>query len=467
MNPIRDGWKQNIAVDVAERDTGDMNEEPATFISLDDDEDDRTESPADQSGRRAARRRKRIAGVVIFLLLLIVSGAVLWLMSGGGGKTKINVPVRDNAQRSDQAGSGNADETTQAIAEIRSATASPTPATSASPGTGVTEATGGTRTIIMPTTPVTVPIEGTGSVVSSPSTETAPRQQVGPSRPQADTAAKQMGIDSERNPERSIRCVPTPVPVSARQAISSAPANATMSEDAASVILEQPEPRVVLPPFGAMLPIRTTGALYTLRPGLARFELTRDVRGQGWLLRKGTTVIGQQQGSEYDRAYISLMGFIDPESKRFVKAPGEVLGADGAPGLQGKRRQVSSRWGRVLGRVATSAVSLGQAALARGNSTTVVPGAVAPELIPSVASRREFVEVPAGTPAFVMIMDLPKEAKAIDADPLNEAEGEPLTNEELAELLSSDSPEKIRAAIPRMTPELRRLAETVLKEQNR
>jgi len=273
-----------------------------------------------------------------------------------------------------------------------------------------------------------------------------------------------VGIVSKRNPERSIRCAPTPVPVSARQPGSSA--NAKASEQTVPAVLKQTETRVVLPPFGAMLPIRTMGALYTLRPGLARFELMRDVSGQGWQMRKGTTLIGQQQGGEYDRAYVSLMGFIDPESKRFGKAPGEVLGADGAPGLQGKRRQVSGRRARVLGRVATGAVSLGQAALSRGNSTTVVlPGAVAPELTPSVASRREFVEAPAGTPAFVMITDLPKEAQAVDADPLTEGSGETLTDEELAELLSSDSPEKIRAAMPRMTPELRRVAEAVLKEE--
>jgi hypothetical protein len=466
MDTFGDGWKQNIAVGVVDRDTGDTNEEPSTFISLDDDEDDKTESPVDRSGRRAVRGRRRIAGALIFLFIFIVAGAGLWLMMGGGGKTKIKVPVRDTAQKTDQAMRGN-DDTAQAIAEIRSATASPTPATSASPATGVTEATGGTRTIILPTTPVTVPIEGTGSIVSSPPTEAPPRQGRS-SRPQAGEAAKPMGTLSERSPERSIRCAPTPVPVSARQAFTASPAKAKLFEDTASVILKQPEPRIVLPQFGAMLPIRTTGALYTLRPGLARFELTRDVRGQGWYLRKGTTVIGQQQGSEYDRAYISLMGFIDPESKRFVKAPGEVLGADGAPGLQGKRREVSSKWARVLSRAATSAVSLGQAALARGNSTTVVlPGAVAPELIPSVASRREFVEVPAGTPAFVMITDLPKEAQVVDADQLAEGNAEPLTNEELAELLSSDSPEKIRAAMPRMTPELRRIAEAVLKEQKR
>jgi hypothetical protein len=219
-----------------------------------------------------------------------------------------------------------------------------------------------------------------------------------------------------------------------------------------------------------MLPVRTLGALYTLRSSLTRFELLRDVEGQGWQMHKGTMLIGQQQGGEYDRAYVSLVGFIDPESKRFVKVTGEVLGADGAPGLQGKRKQIASRWARVLGRAATSAISLGQAALSRGNSTTIVlPGSVAPELSPNfnVVSRREFVEVAAGTPAFVMITDLPKETKGIDVEPLVESKGNALTDEELAHLLESGSPEKIRAAIPRMSPELRQIAEAVLKESGR
>jgi hypothetical protein len=462
MNHSGDDWKHNGAVGVTDRDTGDAKEEQLTYLSLDDDEADKAGAPDDQSRRRATRRRKRIAGAALFLLVLIAAGAGLWMLFGGGARVKINVPVRDNSQRTDQTARGGDDATAQAIAEVRSATASPTPAASASPMVGTTVVTGEPRTIVVPTTPITVPIEG----VPSPATEAGLGQQSSASRTQAGAAARPIGIASERNPERSIRCAPTPVPVSARQP--GASANAKASEQTAPAVLKLTEPRVVLPPFGAMLPIRTMGALYTLRPGLARFELMRDVSGQGWQMRKGTTLIGQQQGGEYDRAYVSLVGFIDPESKRFVKAPGEVLGADGAPGLQGKRRQVSSRWARVLGRVATGAVSLGQAALARGNSTTVVlPGAVAPELTPSVASRREFVEVSAGTSAFVMITDLPKEAKAVDADPLAEGSGETLTDEELAELLSSDSPEKIRAAMPRMTPELRRVAEAVLKEQSK
>ena len=452
--------RHNGPAGVAEREAGETRDPFAVpYAALDDDGNDTTGAEE----RRPERRRKRLIGAAIFFLMLIASGAGLWMMFSGGGK-KIDLRVRDNTGKTEQAARDPESVTAQAIAEVRGASATPTPAASASPAIGTTEATGGPRTIVVPATPVTVPIDG----ASSPTTEAGMGQQGGASRTQAGAAARPMGIVSERNPERSIRCAPAPVPVSARQSVVGASATTKLLEHAESAVLKRAEPRVVLPPFGAMLPIRTMGALYTLRPGLARFELMRDVRGQGWQMRKGTTLIGQQQGGEYDRAYVSLLGFIDPESKRFVKAPGEVLGADGAPGLQGKRRQVSSRWARVLSRVATSAVSLGQAALSRGNSTTVVlPGAVAPELTPSVASRREFVEVLAGTPAFVMITDLPKEAQAVDADSLAELNGETLTDEELAELLSSDSPEKIRAAIPRMTPELRRIAEAVLKEQNR
>jgi hypothetical protein len=447
-------WGRN-GPGVAARETNDTRD---PFAALEDDGNDRT----DAEERRPGRGRKRLIVAAIFFLMLIASGAGLWMMFGGGDK-KVDLRVRDSINKTEQATHDPESVTAQAIAEVRGATAAPAPAPSASPAIGTTETAGGTRTIIVPTTPVTVPIEG----ASSPATEAGAGQQSSASRTQTG-AAKSIGIVSDRNSERSIRCAPTPVPLSTRQPLTGVSADTRLPEQAASAVLKRAEARVVLPPFGAMLPIRTMGALYTLRPGLARFELMRDVRGQGWQMRKGTTLIGQQQGSEYDRAYVSLLGFIDPESKRFVKAPGEVLGADGAPGLQGKRRQISSRWARVLGRAATSAVSLGQAALTRGNSTTVVlPGAVAPELTPSVASSREFVEVAAGTPAFVMITDLPKEAQGINADSLAESNGETLKDEELAELLSSDSPEKIRAAMPRMTPELRRIAEAVLKEQGK
>ena len=58
-----------------------------------------------------------------------------------------------------------------------------------------------------------------------------------------------------------------------------------------------------------------------------------------------------------------------------------------------------------------------------------------------------YLEVPAGTPAYVMVTDLPKEARGVDAEPDAPGEGSTLADEELAELLTSGSPEQIRAAL--------------------
>src|SRR5262249_57398138 len=102
---------------------------------------------------------------------------------------------------------------------------------------------------------------------------------------------------------------------------------------------------VTVPSFGAMLPVRTLGAVYTLRQGsLARFELTRDMTGDGWALKRGTVLVGQQPGSEHDRAFLTLIGFIDPATNRLVRLSGDLLGGDAAPGLKGKRRRFNSRW---------------------------------------------------------------------------------------------------------------------------
>lgn len=163
MNTIGDGWKHISDAHVTERDAVNPKDEPFTHLSFDD-EVEKTESSGDQS----ARIRKRIAGASLFLLVLIVAGAGVWMIFGGGARTKINLPVRDNAPRTDPVARGGDDATTQAIAEVRGATATPTPSASASPGTVTMEATGGTRTIVVPATPVTIPIEGVGGAASSP-----------------------------------------------------------------------------------------------------------------------------------------------------------------------------------------------------------------------------------------------------------------------------------------------------------
>ncbi len=99
-----------------------------------------------------------------------------------------------------------------------------------------------------------------------------------------------------------------------------------------------------------------------------------------------------------------------------------------------------------------------------------VPNAVTPELqgfTSSAINSREFVEAPAGAAAFVLITDLPKEVRGVDPQPGADDGGESsLGDEELARLLTGGSPEQIRAALPRMTPELRQVAEAVLRETN-
>src|SRR5262249_9666736 len=91
--------------------------------------------------------------------------------------------------------------------------------------------------------------------------------------------------------------------------------------------------------------------------------------------------------------------------------------------------------------------------------------------------QRGFVEVAAGTQGYVMVTDLPQEVHGIDA--LLELSGKDLaersdtngvrastglSEREMADLLSSGSPEQIRAAMPRMTPQMKRVAEAVIAE---
>ncbi|HEY0367305.1 MAG TPA: hypothetical protein VGC73_12615, partial [Pyrinomonadaceae bacterium] len=83
---------------------------------------------------------------------------------------------------------------------------------------------------------------------------------------------------SERTEERLQPVTPSP------ERSSSTPVRAKTSNT---------EAKVVLPPFGSMLPVRTIGGLYTLRSGaLARLELTRDITGNGWSMACGTVLVG-------------------------------------------------------------------------------------------------------------------------------------------------------------------------------
>ena len=233
------------------------------------------------------------------------------------------------------------------------------------------------------------------------------------------------------------------------------------------------KPLSVLPPFGTMLPVRTQGVIFTLRnDSYARLELTQDANGTGWSLPKGTILVGRTSGNEYDRAFVKVIGYIDPRDNKLVKMTGEVLGSDGATGIPGKRIGVDrNRLKQTLRKVASSGVQVaGLMAGALGHGTVVLDGAGYRVLSPLTDearglaggsdNRNSFVKVEAGRPAYVMVADLPKAIQAVDApgeDEITRA-ATTLTDREVMELILFGTPSDIRAAFPLMNDEQKKLA---------
>jgi hypothetical protein len=254
------------------------------------------------------------------------------------------------------------------------------------------------------------------------------------------------------------------------------------------------KPTVPLPPLGTMLPVRTLGTVFTLRAdSYVRLELTRRVSGRGWSLPRGTEFYGVVRGAELEtgRAFVALIGFVDRDTNRLVRLEGNLLGGDGADGLRGRKHKLNSGWSSALKKVGAGVVDVLSAAAAGVGRRPVVISDVysnaAPRVVTPVASEiggvtssgdargSGFVEVPAGTPGYVLVTTTPQEIQGVDADAslatpelrrLSDAnvphdEGQ-LSEQELAELLTSGSPEDIRRTLPRMTPEMRRVAESYL-----
>jgi len=229
-------------------------------------------------------------------------------------------------------------------------------------------------------------------------------------------------------------------------------------------------------PFGTLLPIRFLGAVYTLRAsgGLVRMELTRSVSGKDYSYPAGTVLVGTLRGSEYKRAFISVVGLIDPKTGGLVKLTGEAMGNDGASGIIGRRRQVKSIWSRVFsGLRDAGAVALGAIGNRRSGGGTVIisdstskaSGVLTDELSGLIGNNRnpnEFVEISAGTTGFVLVTDLPDEVSNTERLGQNSITATGLSESELADLFSEDNKERIRAALPRMTPAFRQFAEKVL-----
>jgi hypothetical protein len=232
-------------------------------------------------------------------------------------------------------------------------------------------------------------------------------------------------------------------------------------------------PAAVLPVFGTMLPVRTRGVIFSLRNNsYARLELARDCQGDGWSLSKGTLFIGRVSGSEQDRAFINILGYIDPGTNRLVKMAGEVIGGDGGAGMQGKRIVVDrNRLKQTLSKVASSGLQVAgmMAGALTGRGTVVVNGAghrvlnpitdEAGRIVNGGDDKRAFVRIEAGQSAYVMVSDLPNEVQGVDAvgQDVLATSSNSLTDREVMELILFGTPEDIRAASPLMNEDQKRM----------
>lgn len=234
-----------------------------------------------------------------------------------------------------------------------------------------------------------------------------------------------------------------------------------------------------VPAFGTLLPVRFLGAVYTLQRGaggLVRMELVRAVKKDGFSYPVGTIIVGRLTGSEYNRAFISAFGAIDPKSGKLVKFAGEVLGVDGASGVRGERKSVKSWGARFLAglREATGDAVNVLAARGGGRGGTIVLGGTnglggeASSIIRGDKQENSFVRLKAGTEAYVLVTDLPAEQRSDDLEKLarrdDQMPGINLSEQNLAEILTSDDADKIRTALLKMSPEFRALAIRAMEE---
>lgn len=174
-------------------------------------------------------------------------------------------------------------------------------------------------------------------------------------------------------------------------------------------------------PFGTLLPVRLIGSVYTLRNagGYVRMELTRPVEGKGYKYPAGTLLVGNVRGGESTRAFVKVVGLIDPTSGEFLRLSGDLLGIDGASGVEGRRRNLTGKWTKLLRGLKNTASSVvGSIGSLRGGGTVILSDHVrrrsssfADEVSGTVlngSDQNTFIEVIAGTAGYVLVTELPQ-----------------------------------------------------------
>ena len=191
-------------------------------------------------------------------------------------------------------------------------------------------------------------------------------------------------------------------------------------------------------PFGTMLPVRTLGTIHTLfSNSLARLELTRDVRGDGWSLPEHTVIVAKASGSNGDRIYLSPQGFISADEK-FYPLQGEITGTDGATGLPGERKTIGSRWYKVVLNAADRAQQILVAWLQSrggGNITNIEVPRSSDIVNQDQSQVVRYVLVNGRTDGYLMITALPESVGNTAALPNLDASGSNLGLDQLDQIL--------------------------------
>jgi hypothetical protein len=431
---------------------------------------------ADANRKKKPWKRKLIGWSVILLLIVAGVGALYVLMRVRRVNVTVNADSRRDTQSTKPQTVTNSDShlTAEAINMARTAagadanapltnSVATVPSSDPSPGPAQDDKVGFT---------------GDSPVFDIGKSGDSGSPQVQLSAPVKSEASSAVQPQSRANPTQSLfvddpapKSTPAPAPVRT-------PLQTSLELKLSTPAIKKVAPPTV-PPFGTMLPVRTQGVIFTLRNNsYARLELTRDMAGSGWSLPKGTVLIGRTTGSEHDRAFINVIGYIDPRENKLVTMTGDALGSDGANGIPGKRMKVDrSSLKQTLRKVASGGlqVASSMAGAFTGRGTVVIDGAGYRLMDPSKdqarglingSERNTFVKVDAGQQAYVMVIDLPSRVEGADAPGKEEHERfneTSLTDREVMELILFGTAEEVRAAMPLMTHEQKRL---VLKAQS-